>query len=285
MAAIEPDAVHVYEPMRQWSLGLRAYPKMARDLWRARDLFFQFVRRDILLRARTSFFGVLWSAAHPLGLLITFVLLRRAGIVNPHAGGVEYAAFAGLGVIHWSLFSGLLTQAAGSLVGASNLIVRARFPSEVLVLAACMRVLVDWLFGLVILATLFVWLGVTPAWTVVLAPLSLLPLIFLGVGLGLLLALGALPLRDVLHALPLVLTPLLFLSPVFYELPSGGVWEWVRIFNPISVSFEALRGLTFAGTLPDPALFGFWLAASVFVCLGSWRVFNLVIPKIPEYAS
>jgi lipopolysaccharide transport system permease protein len=220
-----------------------------------------------------------------LGLLFVFVLLKQAGVVTPRAGGVAYVVFAGVGVIHWALFSGLLTQAAGSLVSASNLVARARFPREVLVLAACARVLVDWLFGLLVLAGLFAWAGVMPAWTVVFAPVALLPLLLLGIGLGLFLALAALPIRDILQALPLLLAPMLFLSPVFYELPAGGTWAWVRILNPVAASFEALRGLTFDGAIPDPQLFIFWLVLSLFAALGAWRIFNLVIPKIPEYAS
>jgi lipopolysaccharide transport system permease protein len=284
MSSEAATVVRHYYPNRLRRMGLRVYLEMARELHAARGLLWRLIWRDLLLRTRVSFLGLFWSVAQPLALMLIFLFLRRAGIIDTGEVAVPYALLAFAGVIHWNLFASMLTYASNSLLGAANLVARVRFPREVLVLAACGRAVLDWLFALPVLAVLFLWFGVAPAWTVLLVPFALLPLLLLGTGLGMVVAMLALPIRDVTHALPLIMTPLMFISPVLYELPSGGAWRVVAAINPMNPFLRAVRDLLFTGTLSDPVLWAGWAVGALLVFALAWRLFCLMMPKVPEYA-
>ncbi len=273
-----------YVPQRLNRMGWRVYGLMAAELVGARELLWRLVWRDLLLRTKISFLGIFWSVAQPLALMFVFVFLRQAKVVNFGNTEMEYALFAFVGIIHWNLLTSMFTQSAGSLLGASNLVAKVKFPREVLVLAACGRALADWAFALPILLILFLWFGVTPAWTIVFAPLVLIPIVLLGAGIGMLLAMLTLPVRDVGQALPLVMAPLMFLTPVFYEFPSGGPWLAVNILNPMAVCIGVIRDLIFSGTIREPYLLTAWALASILIFVAAWRTFCLMMPKVPEYA-
>ncbi|MCZ7644504.1 MAG: ABC transporter permease [Planctomycetota bacterium] len=273
-----------YEPDRQRRLGLRAYAEMFRELRGAWELLARLVRRDVLLRTRVSFLGLFWSVAQPALFAAVFVLLRRNGVFRADPESVPYGLYAYAGLLHWQLFANLLTHSASSLVGASNLVAKVAFPREALVLAACARAGFDWLCGLPVLAALCVWTGTAPAWTAVLAPLALAPLVLFGLGLAHLLAVLTLPVRDLVHALPMLLALGLFLTPVLYELPEAGPWPFLRALNPVAVSLDALRGLLFAGTLRDPWALAAWSALGLAAYLGCWRLFRLLTIRVPEFA-
>src|SRR6266540_6142901 len=49
--------------------------KMARNLWRHRDLIRQFTRREIEGRYRGSFLGLFWSFVNPLVLLLIYTFV------------------------------------------------------------------------------------------------------------------------------------------------------------------------------------------------------------------
>lgn len=276
--------VRHYYPNRLRRMGLRVYAEMARELYGARGLLWRLICRDFLLRIKVSFLGLFWSVAQPLALMLIFVFLRRAGVVDVGTSTIPYALLAFAGIVHWNLFASMLTYSSNSLLGAANLVARVKFPREVLVLSACGRAVLDWLFALPVLAVLFLWFGVLPAWTVLLVPLVLLPLLLLGVGLGMLLAMLALPVRDVTHALPLIMTPLMFISPVLYELPTGGAWRHVAALNPMNAFLQAIRDLLFTGSLSHPAEWAGWTLGALVIFALAWRLFCLMMPKVPEYA-
>jgi len=273
-----------YEPTGSQGAGLRVFLRMAEELWKFRELLRELVRRDFRVRRRSSFLGLFWSLAHPAALVAVFVWLKNSRLVFEGDVGMPYALYAYLGVLHWNLFSSLLAYSAGSLLNASNLVAKVKFPRETLVLAACARAVVDWLLALPVLAVLFWWVGVVPAWPIVFAPVALVPLILLGAGLGMLLAVVALPVRDVVQALPLALAPLLFLSPVLYELPVSGAWPTLRALNPVAAVLDMLRGLCVSVAPESVQAWLVWCLISLFVFLSCWRVFHGIVKRIPEYA-
>lgn len=279
-----PATVRVYTPDRQRGLGISAYAEMVRELWGARELLARFVWRDIRLRTRVAFLGLFWSMLQPLGMAAVFVYLRGSGLLRSTDEGAPYPLYVYLGILHWNLFANMITHASGSLVGASNLVAKVAFPREVLVLSGCARAGFDWLCGLPALIGLFIWYGYAPHAAILLAPLALLPLVLVGVGLGLLLSVVALPVRDVIQALPIVLLPCLFLTPVLYALPDAGAWALLDALNPIASALNELRALAFAGAPHDPLRWALWTLGALLLLLAAWRFFRVLMTRVPEYA-
>ena len=82
-------------------------------------------------------------------------------------------------------------------------------------------------------------------------------------------------LKDLAQIVPIVVTILMFMSPVFY--PAEALPENIRplmYMNPLTPAIETLRGVLFAGELPSLTGYSIFLAASLLFALFGLLVFN-----------
>jgi lipopolysaccharide transport system permease protein len=92
---------------------------------------------------------------------------------------------------------------------------------------------------------------VAPGWSVLLAPVWLMMLLMIAMGIGLCTAALSVSYRDVQHILPVFTQILLYASPVAYSV--SAVPANLRMFyylNPLTAPLEALRGSILGGALP-----------------------------------
>jgi len=125
---------------------------------------------------------------------------------------LPYPLFVLLGMIVWQLFAGGLTNTTQSLVGASALITKINFPRETLVFAAFGQALFEIVIRAVLLIAAFALYHIAPCWTIILVPLTLIPLCLFTLGLGFLCALVNGILRDVGQIILFMLTFWMLLS-------------------------------------------------------------------------
>ena len=212
-----------------------------RELWRYRELVAFLALRDVRVRYKQAAFGMLWAVAQPLAGLLVFTLVfdRLADVPRD---GVPYPLFALVGMTFWTLFSGGLTAATGSLVANAALVTKVYFPRVAAPLAGVLPRLVDLAVTLVLLALLIVVTGTTPGPQVLLLPLVVLWAVVLAFGVGLALATVQVRYRDAHHGLTLLVQLWLFASPVAY--PSSLVpeqWRWAYALNPVAGLLDTAR--------------------------------------------
>ena len=108
------------------------------QLWFYRDLLFQLVRREVVVRYRHSIMGVAWALLQPLGLMLlfTFVFTRAVSLGAIDQIKVPYPLFVYVGVLPWTLFASGLTGATSSLVSHRNLVTKVYFPQQILPLTS-----------------------------------------------------------------------------------------------------------------------------------------------------
>ncbi|NTV29080.1 MAG: ABC transporter permease [Candidatus Omnitrophica bacterium] len=269
-----------YEPNRIARLGLGAWPLMCRELWGARELAARLFLRNLKARYKQALLGFFWALLVPLLAVGTFVLLNRAGVLVIGPTDVPYPLFALAGLTVFQLFSTGLVSSCSALVEAGDMIARVNFPREVLVLAAIGQAVFELLVKTALIAAACVYYGFLPPAGALLVPFTLVPLILLTLGLGLFLSLANAVFRDTAQAVGVLLTFLMFLTPVLY--PADGAREWLFRLNPLTALVEASRDLFIYGALRHPLDFGLASAGSLLVFLCAWRIFHLVSTKVPE---
>lgn len=274
-----PDT-QVYEPGREIKRGIGVWPAMFRELWDSRELAQRLFLRSLTSRYKQALLGFAWAMILPFVAIGTFVLLKKAGVVSIGETDIPYVLFALVGVTIFQLFATGLTSACNSLVEAGDMIGRVSFPREILVLSAAAQALFELLIKAALIAAVCVWYSYLPPLGALLMPLALLPLVFLMIGLGLVLSLANAIFRDTAHAVGLLMTFLLFLTPVLYPVEPGS--QFVFLFNPLTALIDGPRDLFIYGTLRNPFDFLVASAVSVLVFFCAWRVFHLVETKIPE---
>lgn len=215
-------------------------------------------KRDVLARYRGSAAGLAWALAAPLGMVLVYTLVFRG--VFQARWGVGEAATDGFGYVV-RLFAGLMvfqavaevaTRATRLMQDNANLVKRVVFPLELLSWALLLQVAVHLLLQAAVLALLLLFGdGARLSW--LLLPLAAAWVLALQLVLALVLSALGTYVRDIQHAVPLVVTGLLFLSPVFYPVAAAPVaLQWVLAFNPLTVPIELARAAWFGGTVDTP---------------------------------
>ena len=74
------------------------------------------------------------------------------------------------GMLPWTLFSSVLSEASDSVIGNANLISKVYFPRLIVPLSTVVVALIDFLVSLAILAGLMLWYGFVPGWQILLLP-------------------------------------------------------------------------------------------------------------------
>jgi lipopolysaccharide transport system permease protein len=263
-----------------WSpAGWRA---MGRELLEARELTFRLFLRDFSARYKQNVLGVFWALVAPVIAVAGFGLLRSSGVLMIGTIDIPYALYAMLGLTIWQVFSGILGASTGALVQAGEMIRKVNFPREALVFGAAGHALVDLLIRIVLVALLFVYFGVTPAWTTVFLPLVVFPLLLASLGMGLILSGLNGVTRDVAELVSVGTSYLLFLTPVLYPRPETGLLATLMAWNPLTPTVEAARGLVLEGRLVNAG--GLMWSSLLFlvVFLLCWRMFHLLETLVAE---
>jgi lipopolysaccharide transport system permease protein len=228
------------------------------DLYRYHELFGSLFRRDLRAKYKGSVLGLAWSLAHPVVLMLVYLLVFSVLLKIKTADYEHYWLFLLAGLPIWVFFATSLQSASRSLLENANLIRKVRFPRQLVPLSMVATQFVSFAVMLAIVVVLS--LAYIPAArdTVWLAfPLAALA-VCLVAGLSLAVAsLNALY-RDVEHLVAALLLPWFFVTPVLYSLEGiPAVSDHPRIVdllhwgNPLTPAIEAVRDPLFFGTAPS----------------------------------
>ena len=244
------------------------------ETWHARDLLYSFADRDLRLRYRQTALGVVWVVLQPLiaAGVFTFVF---GTVAHLSSDGRPYLVFTFAALTGWNLFSGILSRAAGCLVGNSHLVSRVYFPRLILPLSVIPAAVVDFLVALGMFAVLLVVYGVAPTAAVLTLPFWMLLFCAGALGAGLFAAALTVKYRDVQYVLPVTVQLLLYASPVAYAAASvPEKWRTLYYLNPLVAAVEGLRW-SLLGTDPPTAGAVAWsVAAAVFAIAAGMIVFR-----------
>jgi lipopolysaccharide transport system permease protein len=212
-----------------------------RELWRARELGFLLVQRDIKVRYKQTAFGVGWALIQPLLLMLVFtIFLGRVPDLHPQ--GVSYPLFALTALIPWTYFAQGLTGASNSLVESERLITKVYFPRLILPIAGVCSYLLDLAIGTTVLLIGVILFGPALHPTLVaIFPLALLATL-IAIAFGVLLSAINVRYRDVRYAVPFLIQLWLFATPVVYSsaiVPEQ--WRWLLNLNPMTGVVEGFR--------------------------------------------
>ncbi|WP_054056600.1 ABC transporter permease [Pseudomonas asplenii] len=229
-------------------------------------------RRDIIGRYRGSILGVVWSLIYPL-LMLAIYSFVFGGIFKSHWGAgdsspLEFALVLFLGLIVFNLFSESVSRAPGVISAHASYVRKIVFPLEilpvVLLLGAMFQFLVNLGVWLVFCALFFR----VPPLTTVLLPVAILPLLLFTLGVCWVLASLGAYLRDIGHLVGVLVTALLFLSPIFYPvtaLPER--FQYFMTLNPLAQVIENTRQVCIWSRLPAP---GVWCLSLLVGALVAW---------------
>lgn len=210
-------------------------------LWQFRDLLMALTWRDIRLRYRQTFLGVAWVILQPLLGAGIFAIVFGVIAKMPNQG-VPYFVISYSGLLGWTLFSGSLSRISSCVVANAELIRKVFFPRLLLPLGIVPSALIDFTISALFMGVLMVIYRIAPSWHIIFFPLSIIILIGMALGLGMVAGSLSVKYRDVQYIMPLFIQMLMFASPVGYS--AAAVPAYIKPFydlNPLVAPLEMLR--------------------------------------------
>lgn len=226
----------------------RAERNYWRDLWHYRELFAILAWRDVSVRYKQTVIGVAWALIRPFLTMVVFTIIFGRIAKLPSDGATPYPIMVFAGMMPWFLFSGVLAEASGSMIGNANLISKVYFPRLVVPAATAVVALVDFGINFLMLALLMAWFGVLPGWQIAFLPLFVILAILASLGPALWITALNVKYRDFRYVIPFILQFGLYVSPVGFS--SAAVpeqWRLLYSLNPVVGIIDGFRWCLLGG--------------------------------------
>lgn len=209
------------------------------EIRESRELLYFFVWRDIKVKYKQTYLGILWAILQPLLLMgIFYLVFFRTLKVSV---GMSYPVYTFAGLILWGLFSTGITHSSESLLSSSQIIRKIYFPRILIPLASLLTALVDFLIAFALLIILLVVFRQPLSWQAVYCfPLAVALTFISSFGIGALLAALNVKYRDFRYLLPFAIQLLFFSSQVVYSIHSleQGWLRSILYCNPLNGALE-----------------------------------------------
>lgn len=202
-------------------------------------LLYQLVKKDIQLKYRNSYLGVLWTLLEPLLTMMVLVLVFSKLYHNTK----DFPVYILTGRLLYSFFSNTTRSALKSVRANSGMIKKVYVPKYMYPCASVLSGYIQFLISLVILAAVMVYCGITPTWHLLEAVFPLTIVFVMTMGAGLWLSTLAVFFRDLEYLWGVVLMLLMYACAIFYKVETviGENNQWLFRLNPLYAVIENFR--------------------------------------------
>ena len=251
---MEPqDTISCIEPKKKW------LDVDIRGLWRYRDLFRMYVKRDIVTTYKQTILGPLWLFIQPIftTLIYMFVFGGLAGISTD---GVPQPLFYMAGVTLWNYFSTCFGSCSGVFASNQGVFGKVYFPRLVVPLSSCTSNLIRMGIQFCMFACIYAYFALSGKYTptfglvesmgwVIGLPLTLIvvALLIVAVGLtamscGLIITSFTTKYRDLNFLIGFGTQLLMYATPIIYPLSfAPAQYQAIININPLSPIFESFK--------------------------------------------
>jgi lipopolysaccharide transport system permease protein len=246
---------------------------MFRSLWLYRHFVLSSIRNELVSRFARSKLGGLWMIINPLSQVLIYALIlsnilaaKLPGIDNKYA----YAIYLMAGLLAWNLFSEITSRCLTLFIEQGNLMKKMNFPRITLPTIVIGSCLLNNILLFISMLGIFALLGhqfsATMLWLV---PLTLI-VIILALGVGLILGVMNVFLRDIGQAFPIILQVWFWFTPIVYPeniIPES--YRYLLALNPMYAISNAYHQVLVYNKTPDIySLIIITAVASVLALLG-----------------
>ncbi len=258
---------------------------MFKNMFRSRELIYQLFKRDFLAAYKKSFLGLGWVVISPLVGIASWIFMRMTGILNPGDVGVPYPLYVLIGSSIWGLFMGFYTAGESTLSSGTGFILQVKYPHEALLIKQTAQHLANFIIGFALNLSIFLFFGLLPNWKIIFFPFLVLPLFFLGAGMGLVMSVLTVVSTEIQRGFAILLGLLIYATPVIYSSNiQSPLLKKIIYWNPLTYLISVPRDAILTGKIENWPHYFIAAGVSLFVFIISWRLFfvseEIVIEKM-----
>lgn len=226
-----------------------------RAIWAYKFFILNSIKTEFQTRFARSKLGGFWMILHPVAQVAIYALVLSAvlsaklpGINNQYA----YAIYLMAGTLAWSIFVEVVSKSLTVFVDNGNLLKKMAFPKITLLAIIVGSTVISNLLLFIAILVVFGLLGHMPTIQILWLPMLMTLVLALSVGLGLILGVINVFVRDVGQITPILLQFWFWLTPVVYTIDM--LPQHYKIFfmlNPMTSIVQAYQSILVYGTAPD----------------------------------
>ncbi len=278
----ENESVAVYSAESEVRHPVRLIANMFADFMAGRELAWRLFLRNIRGLYRQTFLGLFWAFLPPIANTAMWVLLQKAGVFDMGATTVNKTVYILTGMILWQAFIDAFQMPLNAINKNRNMISKLNFPRESLLLVGIGEVFFDLAIRLLLLIPAFLWFGLAFQSSILLAPLAIVAMVLLGVGLGLLIMpIGSLY-QDVGRFVSMMAPFWMIITPIIYIPKTAGLGTLLNWVNPASPLLLLSRDMILLGGTNHLQMGLLFAAITVPILLLGLIVFRVSIPVLVE---
>ena len=217
-----------------------------KGLWRYRDLYYMYVKRDIITVYKQTVLGPLWFLIQPVltTIMFMFVFGNLAGISTD---GMPQPLFYMAGILLWTYFSNCFNSCSNVFATNAGVFGKVYFPRLVVPLSSITSNLVKLGIQLLLFIAIYIYFAVNGAPVKINGYILLFPfLVFLtafhALSWGLIISALTTKYRDLRQLVGFGVQLLMYATPVIYPMSTtSGKIRTILELNPLTPIFEAFK--------------------------------------------
>ena len=260
--------------------------EFASAIWRYRNFIFASIRGELKGRFAHSSFGAAWFILNPLAqaaifaLVLSEVMAARLGASTDKA---SYPIYLMAGMAAWGLFSEIVNRCLNVFIEFAPMLKKIAFPRICLPIIIGGSAILTHVLLLLAMMIVFSFFGHFPGANWLAVPLGMLLIALLAFGIGILLGIFNVFLRDIGQMAGVVLQIWFWLTPVVYPIevvPKS--LHWLLALNPMAPMVRLYQDALLYNRFPHPNdLLVPLIVGAAFVAAGLF-VFRRASPELVD---
>jgi len=217
-----------------------------KEIWRYRDLFYMFVKRDIITQYKQTILGPLWFFIQPMLTTIMYMVVF-GGIAGISTDDLPQPLFYMAGICLWTYFSECLNKTSNTFTANAGIFGKVYFPRLVVPMATVTSNLLRFFIQMTLFVLLYIYYYFTGAGLqinsyILLLPLLVIMLAALALGFGILFSSLTTKYRDLTFLLTFFVQLWMYATPVIYPLSvMSENRRWIMLLNPVTSIIETFK--------------------------------------------
>ena len=223
--------------------------KYIKEIIIRKDLLLYLVKSGLKAEHRNSYLGYFWWLLDPLLNALVYYFLV---VVILGRGGENYGVFLIIGLVAWRWTSSVVSSSSRSIVSQASIINQVYLPKAIFPATRTISQMVNFFFGLIVIAIFLAAYGIVPGWQVVFLPLVILIQFLIMLSISLIVAFTCVFVRDIDNVMGHITRVWFYASPIIWDggrLPAE--YQWIISWNPLAYVVGAYRDILMYQKVPD----------------------------------
>lgn len=233
-----------------WTIEIKPKKRLLdidlKGIWRYRDLYRMYVKRDIVTVYKQTILGPLWFLIQPIFTTVMYMFVF-GGLAGISTDGMPQPLFYMSGIMLWGYFNSAFGVSSNVFTANASVFGKVYFPRLVVPLAGITSSLIKFGIQLLLFVVMYIYFYVQGAplqvnWTLALFPYFIFLLAFHAMSWGLIVSALTTKYRDLTQLVAFGMQLFMYATPVIYPLSAAPEkYRDLIALNPLTPIFEGFK--------------------------------------------